>query len=218
MSGHGVGRKRRWPWAILSLLFAAAFVWSFVVTADGRAILQIGLAVGLVLSLLRLVLTSISSRRARRAQEADGRHAEGVEGTDTEADEPQPAADERAPTYEEVFGVQVELDAESLPIAPEGEEWSGGEGVAVEAEGQQSAQEPVTEGSTPTSEEDLQPVPADLDEAVDQVEPVDTGDEFQEHLRRMREEFRARAEDAALRVKQREAELHEAASGADQER
>jgi hypothetical protein len=34
----------------------------------------------------------------------------------------------------------------------------------------------------------------------------------------MREEFKARAEEAALRVKQREAELHEAASAADPER
>lgn len=223
MSGHVVARKRRWPWAILSLLFAVAFAWSFAVTADGRTMLQIGLAVGLVLSLLRLALTSISSRRVRRAQEADERHAEGDEGTETEADESQPA-DDRAPTYEEVFGVDVELDEDSLPIAPEKEGWSGGEGAGVEAEGQLPS-EASTEGSSHTSEEDLQPVPADLDESVDQVEPVhtddesvDTDDEFQEHLRRMREEFRARAEDAALRVKQREAELHEAASGADQER
>jgi hypothetical protein len=197
------------------LLFAVAFAWSFAVTADGRTMLQIGLAVGLVLTLLRLALTSISSRRARRAQEAD-------EGTETEA-ESQPAADDHAPTYEEVFGVEVELE-DGLPLAPEEEGSSGGEGAGVEAEGQLSSEAPA-EGSSPTSEEDLQPVPADLDEAVDQVEPVDTDDEsvdtddeFQEHLRRMREEFRARAEDAALRVKQREAELHEAASGADQER
>ena len=222
MSGHVVARKRRWPWAILSLLFAVAFAWSFAVTADGRTLLQIGLAVGLVLSLLRLALTSISSRRARRAQEAD-------EGTETESAESQPAADDRARSYEEVFGVEVEPDGDGLPRAPEEEGWPGAEGAGVEAEGETSSEAP-TEGPTSeptseTSEEDLQPVAADLDEAVDQVEPVDTDDgsvdtddEFQEHLKRMREEFRARAEDAALRVKQREAELHEAASGADQER
>ena len=34
----------------------------------------------------------------------------------------------------------------------------------------------------------------------------------------MREEFKARAEEAALRVKQREAELHEAASAPDPQR
>ena len=145
MSGHVVARKRRWPWAILSLLFAVAFAWSFAVTADGRTMLQIGLAVGLVLSLLRLALTSISSRRVRRAQEAD-EHAEGDEGTETEADESQPA-DDRAP-YEEVFGVEVELDEDSLPIAPEEEGWSGGEGAGVEAEGQLPSEAP-TEGSSP---------------------------------------------------------------------
>ena len=208
MSGHVVARKRRWPWAILSLLFALALVWSFAVPADGRIILQIGMAAGLALSLLRLTLTSRSSRRVRRAEEAD-------EGTETEADESQPAADAHGPTYEEVFGTQVELDAEGLPLAPEGEEWSGEE-AEVEAEVERSAEQPPEE-STPTSEEDPQPVPADLKEAVDRVEPGGDGDEFQEHLRRMREEFRARAEEAALRVKQREDELQEA-SVADQER
>jgi hypothetical protein len=209
MSGHVVARKRRWPWAILSLLFAVALAWSFAVTADGRIILQIGMGAGLVLSLLRLTLTSRSSRRARRAQEAD-------EGTEAEADESQPAADGHGPTYEEVFGTQVELDTEGLPLAPEEEDWSGEE-AEVETEMQRSAEQPPEE-PTPTSEEDPQPVPADLQEAVDQVEPGGDGDEFQEHLRRMREEFRARAEEAAARVKQREAELHEAASVADQER
>ena len=220
MSGHVVARKRRWPWAILSLLFAVALAWSFAVTAEGRTIVQIGLAVGLVLSLLRLALTSISSRRVRRAKAADERHAEGDEGAETEADESQPAADGHAPTYEEVFGTQVEVDAEDLPLAPEEEEWSGEE-AEVEAQGetevQRSAEQPPEE-QTPTSEDDPQPVPSDLQEAVDQVEPVGTEDEFNEHLRRMREEFRARAEEAAARVKQREAELHEAASVADQER
>jgi hypothetical protein len=206
MSGNGVGRKRRWPWAILSLLFGVALVWSFAVTAGGRIILQVGMAVGLVLSLLRLTLTSRSSRRVRRAKKAD-------EGTESEADASQPAPDGRAPSYEEVFGTQVEPDAEGLP---EVEEWSGSEAAEVEAEAHRSAEQPPEE-PTPTFEEDPQPVPADLQEAIDQVEPGGDGDEFQEHLRRMREEFRARAEEAALRVQQREAELHEA-TVADQER
>ena len=211
MSGNVVARKRRWPWAILSLLFAVALAWSFAVTADGRIILQVGMAAGLVLSLLRLTLTSRSSRRVRRAQEAD-------EGTKSEADESQPAPDGRAPSYEEVFGTQVEFDPEGLP---EEAEWSRTGGAEVEAEAQWSAEQPPEEPTT-TPEEDPQPVPADLQEAVDQVEPSGDGDafdgdEFQEHLRQMREEFRARAEEAALRVKQREAELHEA-SVADQER
>lgn len=226
MSGHVVGRQRRWPWAILSLLFAVAFVWSFAVSAERiggvSTILRIGLAVALVLSLLRLLVVFISSRRARRARKADRRRAEGDEGAETEADGQQPAGqpstEGRAPTYEEVFGAELELDVEGLPLAPEDEEWSGGEGAEVEAEGQPPAEQPPTEESAASAEEELQPVHADLDEAVDRVEAVDTDGEFQEHLRRMREEFKARAEEAALRVKQREAELHEAASAADPER
>ena len=50
----------------------------------------------------------------------------------------------------------------------------------------------------------------------DRVEALD-GDP-QDNLRRMREEFKARAEEAALRVKQREDELHEAASSSDPKR
>ena len=61
-------------------------------------------------------------------------------------------------------------------------------------------------------EEDGQALEADLDEADDRVEALDADGDSQDHLRRMREEFKARAEEAALRVKQREAELHEAAS------
>ena len=112
--------------------------------------------------------------------------------------------------YEEVFGVEVELDEDSLPIAPEKEGWSGGEGRGLRPRGNCPRRLrrrilPLRRGPSAC--------PADLDESVDQVEPVhtddesETDDEFQEHLRRMREEFRARAEDAALRVKQREAEL-----------
>jgi len=61
-----------------------------------------------------------------------------------------------------------------------------------------------------------QALEADLDEADDRVEALD-GDP-QDNLRRMREEFKARAEEAALRVKQREDELHEAASSSDPKR
>jgi hypothetical protein len=86
----------------------------------------------------------------------------------------------------------------------------------MEPEGQPSAELPAEEPVF-TSEDDAQSLEADLEEEVDQVEALDA-DGSQEDLRRMREEFRARAEEAALRVKQREAELQEAASVADQER
>lgn len=180
-----VGRHRRWPWAILFVLFALTFVWSFAVMGDEVGsvwrILLIVSAVGAGISLLLLVLMFISSRRHRRA--------EGDEGSKSEADGHQPAeqppGEEHAPTYEEVFGLELDLDEGSLPRAPE---------------------------------EDVQDLDADVDEAVDQVDPLDADGDSQEHLRRIREEFKARAEEAALRVKQREAELHEAASAPDPQR
>jgi len=194
MSGHVAKRRRRWPWAILSFLFALAFAWSFAVTeervGDIWSILRIGSAVALGISLLLLVRAFISSRRHRRAQKDDGRRAEGDEG--------QPPTEQRAPTYEEVFGLEPDLDEGNLPRAP--------------------GDELPAEEHAPTSDEDVQALHADLEEPVDNVEALDADGESQENLRRIREEFKARAEEAALRVKLREAELHEAASASDPER
>ena len=222
MSGHVAKRRRGWPWAILSFLFALAFAWSFAVMGELWSILRIGSAVGLGISLLLLVRAFISSRRVRRAQKDDGLRAEGHEGAEIGADGQlpgeQPPTEQRAATYEEVFGLETDLDAGSLPRAPEDEGWPGDEGAVMEAEGQPSAEQLPAEERAPTSEEDVQGLHADLDEAVDQVKALDADGESQDQLRRIREEFKARAEEAALRVKQREAELHEAASAPDTER
>jgi hypothetical protein len=86
----------------------------------------------------------------------------------------------------------------------------------LEAEAQGWAEQLPAEEHAPTSEVEGQALEADLDEADDRVEALD-GDP-QDNLRRMREEFKARAEEAALRVKQREDELHEAASSSDPQR
>jgi len=217
MSGHVAKRRRRWPWAILSFLFALAFAWSFAVTeervGDIWSILRIGSAVALGISLLLLVRAFISSRRHRRAQKDDGRRAEGDEATEMGAE-----GQEHGPTYEEVFGLEPDLDAGSLPGAPEDGGWPGDEGAVMEAEGQPSAEQLAPEEGAPTSDQDVQALHADLDDGVDQVEAAGADGESQENLRRIREEFKARAEEAALRVKQREAELHEAASASDPER
>jgi len=199
MSGND-GRHRRWPWAILFVLFALTFVWSFAVMGDEVdsvwRILLIVSAVGAGISLLLLVLMFISSRRHRRAEGDEGSQM-GAEG---EQPEDQPTT---APTYEEVFG----LNEGSLPSAPEDKEWTDDEEAELEAEARSWA-----------AEEDGQALDADLDEAVDQIDALDADGDPQDHLRRMREEFKARAEEAALRVKQREAELHEAASAPDPKR
>jgi hypothetical protein len=208
-----VGRHRRWPWAILFFLFALTFVWSFAVMGDEAGsvwrILLIVSAVGAGISLLLLVVMFVSSRRHRRAEGDEGSQME-AEG---EQSEEQPTT---PPTYEEVFG----LDEGSLPRAPEDVEWTDDEEAELEAEAQSWAEERPADERASTSEEDGQAHDADLDEAVDQIDQVDAaadGDP-QEQLRRMREEFKARAEEAALRVKQREAELHGAGSAPDPKR
>ena len=180
-----VGRHRRWPWAILFTLFSLAFVWLFAFTREQVggiwSVLLIVSAVGAGIALLLLVLMFISSRRHRRAEGDEGSKS----GADGHQPAEQPPGEEHVPTYEEVFGLELDLDEGSLPRAPE---------------------------------EDVQDLDADVDEAVDQVDPHDADGDSQEDLRRIREEFKARAEEAALRVKQREAELHEAASAPDPQR
>ena len=211
-----VGRHRRWPWVILFFLFALTFAWSFAVMGDEAGsvwrILLIVSAVGAGISVLLLVLMFISSRRHRRAAGDQGSEV----GADEEEQEEQPPT---VPTYEEVFGLELDLDEGSLPRAPEDVEWTGDDEAELEAEAQPWAEQLSAEEGAP-SDEDGRVLDADLDEVVDQVDQVDAladGDP-QEQLRRMREEFKARAEEAALRVKQREAELHGAGSAPDPKR
>jgi hypothetical protein len=216
-----VGRHRRWPWAILFLLFALTCVWSYVlmedqvgdqVADDWSSILQIGSAVGAGIALLLLVLTSISTRRRRRRERKGG--------SQMTADEQQPGEEptKGVPTYEEVFGLDLGLDEGGLPRAPEDGEWTGDEDAQLEAEAQGWAEQLPAEEGDPAAEEDGQALDADVDEEVDEVHALDADGDSEEHLRRMREEFKARAEEAALRVKQREAGLHEAASAPDPKR
>ncbi|HJU57553.1 MAG TPA: hypothetical protein VJ774_02330 [Actinomycetota bacterium] len=218
MSGKNVGRKRKWPWAILSVLFALTLAWSFAVMGDEVgdvwSIVRIGSAVGLGLSLLRLVVVSISSRRRRRGRKGDGRRTDVGEAAEAEGESSgeQAHAEDHARTYEEVFGLQVEQDGDGLPPSPEDEQWE------IEPERQPSADEQSAEEPASISDEDVHAPRADGDEEAARVDTLDPGAGSEEHLRRMREEFRARAQEAALRVKQREAELHEAASVADHER
>ena len=100
------------------------------------------------------------------------------------------------------------------------------------------------EEHAPTSEEDVQTLHADLDEAVDQVEALDAdgeseesiegdwpeefrdvfqdmargGDAQTQEMRQRREEFKNRAKQAELRLKKLDAELHEAPSAPNAER
>src|SRR4029450_13342857 len=77
----------------------------------------------------------------------------------------QPPTEERVPTYAEVFSVESDLDAGIPAHVPEDEEGPGDARAVLEAEEQLPAEE-----SAPASEEDVQPLHADLDQAMDQVE------------------------------------------------
>jgi hypothetical protein len=221
MFGHVAGQKRRSRWAILSFLLALALAWSLAAMRE-QTILWVGLAVGLGISLL---ITFVSSRRLRRARKNDGGE------THAERQASEEAATDRRLTYEEVFQVQMNVDDETLAGAQEDEEWPAevDEAMEIEVEGQPAADEPIAEEALAeehagTSEKDIQALEPDLDEAVDHDEAVEVeadaepvqalegDDESQDALQKMREEFAARAKEAQLRVKQREAELDEAAS------
>jgi len=231
MFGHVAGQKQRSRWAIVSILFALALAWSLAAMRE-QTILWVGLAVGLGISLL---ITFVSSRRHRRARKTDEREMQ----ADGQASEE--ASTDKRLTYEEVFQVQLNVDDASLAGAHEDEERSAevDEAMEIEAEEQASAEEPVMEEAlaeealaeeafaeeqSTTSEEDIEALEPDLDGAVDHVEAVevetdaepvkalDVDDESQDALQKMRDQFAARAKEAELRVKQREAELDEAAS------
>ncbi|MGA9161462.1 MAG: hypothetical protein WB297_11455 [Actinomycetota bacterium] len=171
-----------------------------------------------------------------RAPEDEGWPGDEGAETGAEGQQPgeQPPAERRAPTYEEVFGLQHDLDDGSLSRTPEDEGWPGDEGAEMESDGRSSSEQLPAEERAPTSVEDVQPLHADLDEAV-QVKSLDADGESQEstgqwpegfqdmfqdmaregdsqtqEMRQRREEFKARAEAAAVRVKKLEAEPHEA--------
>ena len=209
-------------------------------TGDLWSTLRLGSAVGVAVSLLLLGLALVSSRSLVRASEDDERptHDEPQQGdvgaemkVEGEGPREQSPAERRAPTYEEVFGLQPDPDRGSLPRASEDEEWPGDEGAEMEAEGQPSAEQLPTEERAPASEEDVPALHADLDEPIDQVKaaldvegespgsmrqwPEEFQDMFQDmaregdaqtqEMRLRREEFKARAEEAALRLKKQDA-------------
>jgi hypothetical protein len=146
-------------------------------TSDLWSMLRLGSVIGLAVSLLLLGLTFVSSKAPVRASDDDERARlderqegdEGAEQAEGQQQAEQPPTGQRAPTYEEVFGRESDLDAGSPSGAPEEEEWPGDEGPEMEAEGQPSAEQLPAEEPAPTSEEDVQSLHADLDEAVDQV-------------------------------------------------
>jgi hypothetical protein len=158
------------------------------------SLLRVALAFGLIGSLLLLGLSVVSSRSLARAAKHDeppaedeGAEDEGAddEGADMEAEEEQPA--ERL--TRELQALQPALD------------------VAV----YQETRLTVDQETPLTVDEDIEPaVDQDTDVATDQEKDLAAYFESQEAMRQRRDELKARAREAELRVKKLEAELHSA--------
>ena len=188
-------------------------------TSDLWSTLRLVSAVGLVVSLLLLGLTFVSSKWPVRAQEDAARTPidepqENDEGAEMKAQGQQPAeqppTEKGVPTYAEVFGQESDRDAGSQTSAPEGRDRPVQEEAEIEAEAQPSAEPLPAEERALTSEEDLQALDADLDEAVDeqadeavddeavdQVEALEAHVESQESMGQWPEEFRDMFRDMA---------------------
>ena len=180
-------------------------------TGNLWSMVRLGSAFGLVVSLLFLSLSFVPSRRLGRARDhkvgtGHDERQEGDAGTEMNAfghpEEPPAAAS--VPSYEEVFGLPDELDQ---TVEEEGDLEGGAlEGDPEAAEGDPEAAEADSEAreADPEAEESIRR----WDEAYENQ--VNEELQTQELMRQRREEFKARAEAAALRVKKQEAELQDA--------
>jgi hypothetical protein len=201
-------------------------------TGNLWSLVRLGSAFGMVVSLLFLGLTFVPSRRlggAREHKEAPGHdeRQEGDAGTEMNAggrpEEPPTAAS--VPTYEEIFGLPDELgqtveeegdlEGEALEGDPEAAE---ADPEAAEADPEAAEADPEAREADPEARE-ADPEAREADpEAVESIRRWDEAYEnqvseelqTQELMRLRREEFKARAEAAELRVKKLEAEPHEA--------
>jgi hypothetical protein len=184
--------------------------------------------------LLLLALSFVPSRRLRPAPSSFD-HEVVDEGAGKGAGEPDPAEEHPAegltPTYEEIFGLQHGVDqAVDQHEAPEGdpETFDGDpedrdEDPETDGDPEGRAEDPETDGDPEGRDEDPE---TDGDPEGRQADPeavksirqwhedyqgmVDEELKTQELMRQRREEFKARAEAAALRVKKQDAELQEA--------
>ena len=190
------------------------------------SIVRLGSVFGLVVSLLFFALTFVPRRVGARQnegwQEHDGRQ-EGDPGAEMKAAEGQPAeptTEASIPTYEEIFGLQheidqtveadrdLEADPEAREVDPEAREVDP-EAREVDPEARQADPEarqadPEAREADPEAVESIRR----WDEAYQDL--VEEELQTQELMRQRREEFKARAAEAALRVKKLEAEPQEA--------
>ena len=175
-------------------------------TGDLWSMVRLGSALGLVVSLLFLGLTFVPSRRSGRARDHEERPERGERRdddagakTNAEGQPKESPTEASAPSYEEVFGLQHELDQ---TVEQDGD--LEGDPEALEGDPEAREAEPQAREPDPVALESIRR----WDEAYE--DEVHEELQTQELMRQRREEFKARAEAAALRVKKLEAEPHEA--------
>jgi hypothetical protein len=162
------------------------------------SMLRVALAFGLIVFLLLLGLSVISSRSLARAAKHD---------------EPPAAEDEGADAGDEgVDDEGADMEAEEQPV----------ERLARELQTLHPALDvEIDQETPPTVDEDIEPAvdqdtdveaDQDTDVATDQEKDLAAYFESQEAMRQRRDELKARAREAELRVKKLEAELHTAPS------
>jgi hypothetical protein len=165
------------------------------------SLLRVALAFGLIASLLLLGLSVVSSRSLARAAEHDEPPAAEDEGTDPEGVDDEEADMEGA-----------DMEAEEKPV----------ERLTRELQTLHPALDVAVYQETPlTVDEDIEraadqdsdvAADQDTDVAADQEKDLAAYFESQEAMRQRRDELKARAREAELRVKKLEAELHAAPS------
>jgi hypothetical protein len=194
-------------------------------TGNLWSLVRLGSAFGMVVSLLFFGLTFVPSRRVGRARahkEGPGQdeRQEGDAGTGMNAggrpEEPPTAAS--VPTYEEIFGLPDELDQTGEEEGDLDGEALEGDPAAAEADPEAAEADPEAAETDPEAAEadpearEADPEAAESIRRWDEAYENQVNEELQtqELMRQRREEFKARAEAAALRAKKQEAELQEA--------
>jgi hypothetical protein len=183
------------------------------------SILRVALAFGLVVSLLLLGIALVSTRRLARAAKDDERQAAGDEGAD-DAGADDAGADDAGADNAGADDAGADTEAEEQPVERLTRELQTLQ-PAIDVAVYQETSLAVDEDIEPAADEDTDvavdqdtDVAADQekDQATDQEKDLAAYFESQEALRQRRDELKARAREAELRVKKLEAELHPAPS------
>jgi hypothetical protein len=238
MFGHVAFREQPSRRLILPFLAAMALAWSFAIMQSrvGEVRLSLGamLAVAVGLPALRDGVILIGRRRREKKE----RHGEADEAPAEEStpEENRPTYEDifGAPVVtdgdqvesgdgdhddtaghgegdEPVGEIQADGDAGWMD---DGDQAGDDEGMTVELEaGDGMTVEVDGDGMTVEVEAgDGEPRDADVDEPTADVDAIRSELESEEAIRLLREEFKARAQEAELRIKQRQAELEQAPS------